>query len=79
MGQAPWEGSVAVGKRMVMLRGQGKLGTQPVSADVKSGALSSLSVRAEELDGALRVTPTLRTPSSRSTRSTSAAATGPVT
>ncbi len=58
VGQAPWEGSVAVGKHMVMLRGQGKLGTQPVSAEVKSGALSSLSVRAEELDGALRVTPT---------------------
>ena len=58
VGQAPWEGLVAVGKHMVMLRGQGKLGTQPVSAEVKSGQISSLSVRAEELDGALRVTPT---------------------
>jgi hypothetical protein len=58
MGQAPWEGVLAVGTHMVMLRGQGKLGTQPVSTQIKSGQNATLALRAEELDGALRVVPT---------------------
>lgn len=58
VGPAPWEGLLAVGNHMVMLRGQGKLGTQPVSAEIKSRQVATLAMRAEEMDGALRVVPT---------------------
>lgn len=55
VGPAPWEGVVSVGPHMVMLRGQGKLGTQPVSTAVKSGQTTTLAIKAEELDGAMRI------------------------
>lgn len=58
VGPAPWEGVLAVGPHMVMLRGQGKLGTQPVSTEVKSGQTTTLAVKAEELDGAIRIVTT---------------------
>jgi hypothetical protein len=58
VGQAPWEGVLAVGPHMVMLRGQGKLGTQPVATQVKVGQTTNLAVKAEELDGAMRIVTT---------------------
>lgn len=58
VGQTPWEGSIAVGDHTVALRGKDKLGTQPVSAPVKAQDLTSLTLRAEELDAAMRVDPT---------------------
>src|SRR5690606_24752814 len=58
LGQTPWEGTLAAGDHMVLLRGDGTLGTAPVSARVKAKELTTLSLRAEELDTLLRVDPT---------------------
>lgn len=58
VGQAPWEGVLAVGPHMVMLRGQGTLGTQPAATQVKVGQKTTLSLKAEDLDGAMRIVAT---------------------
>jgi hypothetical protein len=58
VGQTPWEGTIGVGEHTVSLRGKDKLGTQPVAAPVKPQELTSLTLRAEELDAAMRVDPT---------------------
>lgn len=58
VGQTPWEGSLAVGDHTVSLRGKDKLGTQPVAAPVKAQEVTALTLRAEELDAAMRVDPT---------------------
>ncbi len=57
VGSTPWEGTLGVGDHMVSLRGVGKLGTQPVSANVKSQSLTTLALLAEQLDAQLRVNP----------------------
>lgn len=60
LGNAPWEGLTSVGNHVVLLRepgGRGRFGTQPVVAAVKSGEVTTLSLRAQELDSALRVEP----------------------
>src|SRR5262249_57695196 len=36
VGKTPWEGLLGVGNHTVVLRGEGKLGTQPVAAAAKS-------------------------------------------
>jgi hypothetical protein len=58
VGQTPWEGTLAVGDHTVALRGKEKLGTQPVAAPVKPQEVTALTLRAEELDAAMRVEPT---------------------
>ncbi len=58
VGITPWEGLLAVGDHTVVLKGKGRIGTQPVSASVKSQQVTSLTLIAEELDAALRVEPT---------------------
>jgi hypothetical protein len=58
VGQTPWEGTLAVGDHTVALRGKEKLGTQPVAAPVKAQEVTALTLRAEELDAAMRVDPT---------------------
>jgi hypothetical protein len=58
VGKTPWEGLVAVGAHTVLLRGQDNGGTQPANAPVTAGQLTSLTLRAEPLEGALRVDPT---------------------
>ena len=58
VGRTPWEGILGVGPHMVLLRGTGKVGTQPTNAPVKSGELTTLRLVAEDLDASLRVTPT---------------------
>jgi hypothetical protein len=58
VGVAPWEGNLSVGNHTVLLRGKGRTGTQPVAAPVKSKELTTLTLVVEELDAALRVTPT---------------------
>lgn len=58
VGQTPWEGSLAVGDHTVALRGKDKLGTQPVAAPVKPQEVTALTLRAVELDAAMRVEPT---------------------
>lgn len=57
VGRTPWEGLVSVGTHSVTLRGEGKVGTQPAVAPVKSGEVSTLTLRAEDLESAMRVDP----------------------
>ena len=58
VGQTPWEGVLAVGSHTVLLRGKGKLGTQPAAAELKSQQITALALVADELESALRVDPT---------------------
>jgi len=58
VGKTPWEGLLAVGNHTVALRGEGKVGTQPATAPVKSQQLTALTLVAEDLEAALRVEPT---------------------
>jgi hypothetical protein len=58
VGQTPWEGVLAVGRHTVLLRGKGKLGTQPAAAELKSQQITALALVADELESALRVDPT---------------------
>jgi len=58
VGTTPWEGDLTPGERVVVLRGSGKMGTQPVSTPVRVGQTARLALVLEELDGELRVEPT---------------------
>lgn len=58
VGKTPWEGSIAIGDHVVVLRGEGNLGTQPASAPVKLNQLTPLTLIAEELEAQARVDPT---------------------
>lgn len=58
VGKTPWEGLVAVGAHSVQLKGEGKLGTQPASAPVRSQQVTALTLVAEDLESSLRVEPT---------------------
>ncbi len=58
-GRTPsWEGALAPGVHVVLLRGEGNLGTQPASVDVKVNQAVALELEAEELRASLTVTPT---------------------
>lgn len=57
VGVTPWEGLLGLGEHTVVLRGEGRLGTAPASVRVTKGATASLVLRAEELDGSLRIEP----------------------
>jgi PEGA domain len=57
VGAAPWEGSLAIGDHMVILRGEGTLGTEPVSAPIHLNQLTPLTLIAENLDASARVDP----------------------
>lgn len=58
VGQTPWQGTLSVGDHMVVLRGEQNIGTGPAAAPVKARQLTTLSLRAEELEAMLRVDPT---------------------
>jgi len=58
VGKTPWEGLLTVGNHVVLLRGEGNLGTQPVMAPVRRDQTTPLSLVAEELNASLRVEPT---------------------
>ena len=58
VGVTPWEGVLSVGSHTALLQGKGRVGSQPAAASVKAGALTSLTLAAEVLDGTLRVEPT---------------------
>ncbi|WP_437484902.1 PEGA domain-containing protein [Sorangium sp. So ce1014] len=58
VGQTPWEGLLSVGHHSVVLRGEKSLGTGPAAARVEARQLTSLSLRAEELEAMLSVDPT---------------------
>jgi PEGA domain len=57
MGTSPWEGPLAPGPHVVVLRGEGKLGTPPVQVTVEVDRTTPLTLAAEELAAALRVEP----------------------
>ncbi len=58
VGKTPWEGTLSVGDHVVVLRGGGKIGSQPAAANVKSQELTTLTLLAEELESQLRIDPT---------------------
>ncbi|MDI3284238.1 PEGA domain-containing protein [Polyangium sp. 15x6] len=57
-GKTPWEARVGVGRHVVQLGGAGTLGTQPAAVVIKPQETQLLSLRAENLDAAIRVEPT---------------------
>ncbi len=58
VGTAPWEGPVGAGVHTAALKGEGNLGTQPVSVPVKLNELATITLAPEALDAELRVEPT---------------------
>jgi hypothetical protein len=57
VGKTPWEGSLPPGQHVVVLRGEGNLGTAPASAPVRINELTPLTLVAEVLDAQVRVEP----------------------
>ena len=57
VGRTPWEGPLPLGDHTVLLRGEGKQGTQPASAAVKLGQETTLTLALETLESELRVEP----------------------
>jgi len=57
VGRTPFDGSLAVGKHVVSLRGEGKLGTQPAAVSIKLDQQVTLTLALEALDARLRVQP----------------------
>jgi hypothetical protein len=57
VGTTPWEGQLTVGDHTVLLHGSDDLGTQPVSAPIRLGEITTLVLMAEPLAGLLRVDP----------------------
>lgn len=60
VGKTPYEGTVAVGKHAVALRGDKRLGSPPTPVEIRLNQLTKLSLVAEPLVCALRVEPTPR-------------------
>lgn len=58
VGETPWEGSVGVGRHMVLLRGESIWGSAPVNVSVQSRKSTSLALKVEQLDAHLQITPT---------------------
>jgi tetratricopeptide (TPR) repeat protein len=58
VGKTPWEGPLEIGEHTLYLRGEGTMGTQPVSISVKKNEIAPVSLVAESLDASLRVAPT---------------------
>ncbi|MBX3231072.1 MAG: PEGA domain-containing protein [Labilithrix sp.] len=57
VGKTPWEGPLSLGPHTVFLRGEGDLGTQPVSVPVERDKTVPVTLNAEPLDSVLRVEP----------------------
>lgn len=58
VGTAPWEGAVAAGVHTAALKGEGVLGTQPVSVPVRLNELATITLALEPLEAQLRIEPT---------------------
>lgn len=56
-GVTPWEGTLSPGDHVVLLRGEGDLGTPPVPVTVTKDATARLTLRAERLTARVRVEP----------------------
>jgi hypothetical protein len=57
IGRTPWEGALAPGEHVLLLSGDGELGTLPVSVSVKVNATAHLTLAAEKLASRIRVEP----------------------
>jgi hypothetical protein len=57
VGKTPWEGPLSLGPHTVLLRGEGDLGTQPVSVPVERDKTVPITLTAEPLSSVLRVEP----------------------
>ncbi|AUX45253.1 hypothetical protein SOCE26_067340 [Sorangium cellulosum] len=57
VGKTPWEGRLAAGDHVVLLRGEGDLGTLPVSVSIELDRITPITLQAEELAAALRIEP----------------------
>jgi hypothetical protein len=57
VGAAPWEGPLAPGDHVLLLRGEGDLGTLPVAVSVKRNETTRLTLAAEKLTARIRVEP----------------------
>ena len=55
VGVTPWEGVLAIGEHVVLLRGDEDLGTQPAIAPVKRDEATTLTLAAEALESSLLV------------------------
>ena len=58
VGAAPWEGPVGAGVHTAALKGDGLLGTQPVSVPVRLNDVATITLALEPLEGELRIEPT---------------------
>ncbi len=58
VGKTPWEGRLSLGDHVVILRGEGDLGTLPVSVAVKRNETTRLTLAAEKLEALVRIEPT---------------------
>ncbi len=57
LGTSPWEGPLSPGPHVVVLRGEGTLGTAPVQIVIEVDRTTPLTLAAAELGAALRVEP----------------------
>lgn len=57
VGKAPWEGPLSLGPHTVLGRGEGDLGTQPISVPVERDKTVPVTLNAEPLSSVLRVEP----------------------
>ena len=55
VGKTPWQGLVSVGEHVVLLRGEGNLGTQPALATVNINQVTPMVLALEPLEASLRV------------------------
>lgn len=56
-GRTPWEGTLAPGEHVLLLSGEGELGTLPVTVTVKANDTARLTLAAERLTSRVRVEP----------------------
>ncbi len=56
VGEAPWEGALPVGEHAIELVAEGELGSQPATAPVKLGEITSVTLELEPVPATLTVT-----------------------
>lgn len=57
VGKTPWEGSLAPGRHLVLLRGEGDQGTPPAEVKVVQDQVTPIVLIAETLDASVRIEP----------------------
>lgn len=55
VGVTPWEGSLAIGEHVVLLRGDDDLGTPPTAAPIRVNDVTTLSLAAETLEASVQI------------------------